>query len=667
MDERLYIDFETWSKVNLKLQGGLAYSRHPSTDPICMTYAFNNEEPEIIINYLDGHFKLPERISDHVSDGLRVYAHSAIFDYRIWNYVCRRLYNWLPLKLAQCTDTMALCLVCQIPASLEKAGEALGIEFPKLKDGKALIRKLCGPKHKYHPNGPMRAYFDRFFVYAKGDIKAMRSIVVDKLPREELIPREQALWELTVKMNTRGLPIDYEAVEKIKEYLSEYVKNSAHKVLDLTDGCISTVNQVQKIKDWCFDQDYPMENLTADSVKKAIADPGCPSHVKQMMLLRQELGRSSTAKYTKLSQLAYKWRGKYYVFDNLLHHGAGTGRWSGQGFQAHNLPRAKVDRPVYYINKFLNDEVIDQPMSVAKALIRPMIRANDGDLLFVEDYSSIENRVLHWLADDYETLEDFKNGVDQYKTMAAARYGVAYDNVTKPQRQMGKVIILGCGFGMGGDKFVATADEQFGLIIPLEEGKLAVKAYRERYPLVVALWRNLKTAACTTVLTGQRTRVGRIMFALFKVKNITWLAMVLPSGKALYYMAPEVKAMHIPGWEHMGRVPTVTHLGTNTSPKGGNKFCRLKLIPGRITENAVQGTAREAMGQGLLNVDKNMPSMNLILSVHDEGVGIGLDDIMYELNEYRLEAFGDQLCDISWADGLPLKAEGYYGYRYKKD
>ena len=60
------------------------------------------------------------------------------------------------------------------------------------------------------------------------------------------------------------------------------------------------------------------------------------------------------------------------------------------------------------------------------------------------DYSSIEYILLIWLAEDWEACQRFADKFDQYKDMASFNYGVPYDEVTKDQRQMGKVGILGC-------------------------------------------------------------------------------------------------------------------------------------------------------------------------------------------------------------------------------
>lgn len=658
--DELWIDFETYSECDIEEKGGMAYAKHPSTMPLCLGYAFDDEPA----TYIRGIDELPDRIWSHVVRGGKVFAHNATFDYRIWNFICAEQMCWPALSLDQVVDTMSVCLTFQIPAKLAEGTSALKTPYLKNPEGKKLINMCCKPD-KYgnqpDPTGPLRPYFDRLFAYCVQDVMAMRS-AVRALPREHLIPKEHEIWKMTYEINTLGVPVDYDAIIAIKEYLSRYVTEAMSKVPVITRGKVQTINQIQKVLEWCASQGYYLPSLSADSVKKALNDENCPDKVRSILILRQELGRSSTAKYTKLAKLAYKNEdGHYYVFDNIQYHGAGPGRWAGRGFQIHNLPRASVPDPDSVIESFIAGEEIEDPVTKGKALIRPMIKAIPDHIFLVSDYSSIENRALHWHAMDFETLDEFKAGLDQYKTMASARYKVQYDEVNKSQRQMGKVIILGCGFGMGKDTFKDTADCQFGMKLSIEEAEAAVKAYRQKYPLVVDLWRELKQGCTRAVLSGQKVVVNRVSFKTAKVKGRLWLSILLPSGKALYYLNPQVKMLHIPGYEYMGKVATVTHEGMNPYT---HKWSRLALIPGRITENVVQGTAREIMAQGMLNVRKNMPFVQIMPSVHDE-----LITMVHKkyLTDTLLDEFNTQLCTIPWAPDLPLKAAGWIGNRYRKD
>lgn len=673
MPDKVWIDFETFSFINIKDAGGYAYTHDSSTLVRCLAYAINDEPAELWTPGMNDPTRLLICIRDQET---KVYAHNAVFDYRIWNNCCSKDFSWPEINRVQLVDTMALCAAFSLPHSLGEAGAAMRLSMPKNPNGTRLIKALCCPtKGDEVPDAYNTSEYSYLFKelcsYCVQDVKAMRELI-SLLPRDFLIERERMVWLATEEMNTRGLPIDIQAVKAIKKYLEDYVEVAMLQVEGISEGAFKTINQVAKIKAWCMLQGYPLDNLQAGTITESLADPACPKKVKRILKLRQELGRSSTAKYKKiLNQVVEDDGSRAWVKDNLVYCGAGTGRWTGRGFQMHNLPRASVPNPDRLIEDFIHGRTVEDPVSVGKALIRPMVCAPIGYKLIVSDYSSIENRVLAWFAEDQETLDDFKNGVDQYITMASARYDEPYEvikagydagnHVYESMRYMGKVIILGCGYGMGAATFVKTAKEQFGIEISDEEAAEGINLYREKYHKVKSLWSGLKEAAARAVLTGKRTMYKKVIFGTATVKGTRWLAMKLPSGRAIYYKNPKVEQRLIPKFEYIGPVATVTHEGRNSHTR---KWDRLALIPGRITENVVQGFARDIMAQGLLNVQKNMFYISLIGSVHDEALGI-LND-QWAADSGTLSRFNRCLCQVDFAEGLPLKAKGFIAQRYKK-
>ena len=655
----IYLDFETYSELNIREVGAVRYITHPSTQIICLGYALNDDEPSV---WSVGQDLSPLLDAIHTSD--KVYAYNAMFDWRVWNYIGCRDFNWPKLPLGtRIIDVQALCACYQIPQNLDDAGTALGITHRKDKAGSTFIKLCCQPDRTglqpFPHDHASRQAFDGLFKYCARDVVAMRE-VVKKLPRPELIPQEQDIWLLTQAMNNTGLPIDYKAVRAINNYLQKYVEEATTQLPTITGGKVTTPGQIKRIVDWCAGQEVFLPNLTAETVESTLLDEGLPFQVRRVLELRQELGRSSTAKYKKILAQAHGDNGEWRVYDNLRYHGAGTGRWTGQGFQMHNLPRATVENPEEMIEAFINNQTIENPVYVAKALIRSMIQAPNGYTLAVADYTAIENWLLAWAAKDEVTLQNLIDGKDQYKDMASARFHVDYDNVTPEQRRIGKVIILGCGYGMGKKRFreVAAAN---GIIITEDEAQESVDAYRFKYHLVKELWAGCRNAATQAVITGKSYSYNDILFGTFARNGIRWLAMKLPTGKCLYYANPSIKEELIKDYEYMGPVPCVTHYGTDPYTK---KWTRLKLIPGRIVENYVQATAREVMAYGMLNVVEKMPFIQMLGSVHDEAIAIlpktyATDGV--------LEEFNREICNVNFIPGCPLRAKGFFSKRYKKD
>lgn len=632
----LKLDFETYSDVDIKKVGAYVYASHPSTKILCLGYK-EDRNPAAI--WLPNTSYLSSSMS-HAS----FYAHNAMFDYMIWLH-CGEKAGLPPCPpLDQWIDTQALCARYTLPLSLEKAGAVLGLPIQKDKRGAQLIKLCCTPK-----GDPTEQDFLDLYEYCRQDVETLHELV-EHLPCDHLTAQEYEVWVLTQKMNLQGAPIDKEAVEAILDYITRYQKEKVKVLPELTDGAVITPGQVARIKNFCAEKGVNLPNLQAETVTEALKG-ALPNDVRTLLKLRQELGKTSTAKYVKVKDQLCE---DNTIKGNLEYYGAATGRWAGRGFQYHNLPRASVENPDEIIETFVSNDAIDNPVGIASALIRPMICAPPGHKLIVSDYSSIENRMLAWLVDDEPTLELFRKGQDQYKDMASAMYHVPYDQVTKEQRQVGKAAVLGCGYGMGAKRFKESA-ETYNVFMTENEAQFTVNAYRRKYYKVKDAWYALATAAKAAVTApGRSYSSHKCEFKVLRDKvGTSWLRLMLPSGRALLYNSPTLQ----PGqWG-----PEITHMGINSY---SGKWSRLKLIPGRITENIVQALARDILAHGKLNIQFFLPYVKLFLSVHDEAGGLIPED---RASDIALEAFNFYLCKKpDWAEGLPLEAEGYIAKRYKK-
>jgi len=638
----IIIDFETYSPTPISA-GSYKYMHDPEADMVCMAYKIDDEPTKLWTP------ALPFPAAEFSMSG-NIYGHNILFDYLAWN-VLGRNYGFPELELNQLVDTQALANRYTLPGGLAKAGEVLSLPIQKQKTGAALIKKICcptragaRPRHgiDYSHNDLML-----FYEYCRDDVNTTYELI-RALPSSKLSDSEQEYWELTQRMNLAGLPVDELAVEKILDYITSFSEEMTRRVPELSLGQVQKVTQVAKLKSWMASKGVHVDNLTAPTVE-ALLKQDLPDAVREMLVLRQTIGRSSTAKYQKIKDMVYERR----VFNNLQYYGTSTGRWAGRGFQLQNLPRASVNDPESYISRFVDFKPVDDPVNIAKALIRPMIKAPDGRKLIVSDYSSIENRLLAWVARDEGALELFRTGGDQYIDMAAFLYKKAPADVTKGERQIGKIIILGCGYGMGAKRFVETA-KTWNVHMELREAQHAVDAFRDRYSSVKNLWYKLKDACVSAIqVPGSYHTYHNCTFRVVKCRaGNKWLLLTLPSGRNLFYKDPYLES------DTYGVAPG--HYGTNPYTK---KWSRLKLIPGRIVENVIQALARDIMAYGLVQISRKMPYIDLLGTVHDEAIGEGPDSIGPE----TLKLFNKSLCTLPpWAAGLPLAAEGYIGTRYKK-
>lgn len=633
----IIVDFETYSPIDINC-GAVKYLSHPDACILCLAY---KEYP-----YGETYTWLPgDPIPDLFNSTDTIYAHNALFDYRVWHmlshFPCIPLCNW--------RDSMALCGRFALPQSLEKAGTALGLKIQKDPHGKQLLRM------------GKSAPIDELLAYCKQDVETTQALLL-ALPQDQLSRNEQDLWVLTQEMNIAGLPVDIESTRAIARYTQVYIEEQQVILPEITNGMVTKPTQVKRIKEFCEAMGYPIENTTAETVESVLNEEDVPSVVRTVLELRQELGRSSTAKYTKIMELEHEEK----VHDNLRYFGAGPGRWSGQGFQMHNLPRLSAKDPEQLIEQFKRIEDIENPVQAAKSLIRSMIKAPEGYSLIVFDYSAIECVLLHWLAEDEETLRLIRNGGSQYVDMASYLYKIPYDEIYYGHkennkyysglRQVGKVIILGCGYCMGKNKFKDTAWAQFKVKLTANEAADAVFAYRKKYFKVKQMW-NSYAVMCKQAVQYPDTpfMANGCMFRTSTHKGRKLLQIQLPSGRSNFYLDPHIRdGMYGDVVAHWGTDPVTKHWSVK------------ELIPGRITENIDQGLARDVMGLGMQNIKKFMPEVQLIGTVHDEALGLIRD---CDIHEDTLTRFGDLLCSrgmANWTQTIPLQGEGYISKRYKK-
>ena len=90
-----------------------------------------------------------------------------------------------------------------------------------------------------------------------------------------------------------------------------------------------------------------------------------------------------------------------------------------------------------------------------------------------------------------------------------------------------------------------------------------------------------------------------------------------------------------------------------------NQWVETTTYGGKLTENVDQAVSRDIMAEALLRLEAN--DYPVLMSVHDEAIS-EVDKDFGTVEEYC-----DIMCILpKWAKGLPLKAEGWEGQRYRK-
>lgn len=275
-------------------------------------------------------------------------------------------------------------------------------------------------------------------------------------------------------------------------------------------------------------------------------------------------------------------------------------------------------------------------------MLRRTLTAAEGHLLLNGDYAQIQARIPMWLAEQQDKIEIFKRGEDIYRAQAAPLYGLRPEELTKLQRQIGKVQVLFLDFAGGVNAFIPAA-MNYGLRVSREEGIPIVDSFRKDNAKLVEYWNAGLLAAINAVASPGST------FYVPPKNNISWcmdgncLCCKLPSGHLLRYWAPRLEQGY---WPDGGPKNT---LDLTVLAIKGRAIFRRTLWRGLIIENVAQGIEADMLAGALVNMhDAAIPA---VIHVHDSVAA----EVPEKDAERLLPEFEQcMLAQPSWTEGLPI-------------
>lgn len=650
------LDFETRSPLNLAATGVHKYAQHPQTDIWCMAWAFDDEEPEI---WRPGE-PLPARVHAHVTRGGEVRAWNAQFERIIWREIMVPRYGAPPIRDEQFVCSAAEAAAMALPRSLDAAAKVLRVSQRKDDEGHRLMQRMAKPRSVLDDgtlvwwNVPDR--IARLEAYCRQDVRVERAIV--KALRR-LTPREREVYLLDQRMNDRGIRCDRALVDAARTVASIGIARANAQIARITGGDVTEITNHRRLAAWLTSTGVETTSVAKAAVAELLERDDLPAEAREALELRSDAGRSSIAKLDAMRDAMCddgQLRGL------LLYHAAATGRWAGLRVQPQNFPRGDVPAIERFIEPVLRhayDEIdlIAHPIAVVVSMLRSMLTAREGCDLVAGDFAAIEARVLNWLAGQDDVCANFrqydaaptkaeKQAYDPYIRMAA-RMGRGPEH-----RQAGKAAELGCGFGMGAEKFMQAAWSVYQVRVTPAEARAAVDAYRESHPYVKRFWYDAERACLAAV---EAPGVPQTFGGRHNLKAIVagaYLYLVLPSGRPLAYAAPSVEPRMTP-W---GELKEALHFwGVDRS----GQWTKTSAYGGLLVENIVQAVARDIMAEAMLRLEA--AGYPPVLCVHDEivtEVPAGQGD----LAEFtRLMAAAPP-----WAEGCPIAVDAWRGFRYRK-
>lgn len=646
----LAIDIETYSSVSLQKRGVYAYAASPDFEILLFGYAWD-DGPVEVIDMASGK-KLPQELQDALYDPeILKTAFNASFERTCLSAFMGRV---TPPEQWSCTAVMAREL--GLPGSLEMVGQVIGLpeDKQKSKTGKALIRYFSIPCKPTKVNGGRTRNLpqhdpDRWKLYVeynRQDVEAERAIR-RRLQKFPVLASEQVLYVIDQNINDRGVGVDTTLAAKAVE-IDQIVKaRLLDEAKDLTG--LDNPKSATQLKSWIEEvSGYEVESLNKKMIG-AVRTGTDNEAVHAMLDIRQGLSKTSTEKYSAMIRTVCP-DGRIRGLTQFCG-AARTGRWAGRLVQMQNLPQNKMpDKDLDCARQLVRagdidtlELLFDDTANVLSQLIRTAFIPKEGSRFIVADFSAIEARVLAWLADEQWRMDVFNTHGKIYEASAEQMFHLPPGSVKKgdPMRQKGKIAELALGYGgsVGAMKNMGALD----MGLAEDELKPIVNSWRAANRSITKLWwdtdaavrRCIQTKAPVDLPHGMRLR-----------KQGPLLRLRLPNGRELSYVKPRID-----------EDDNITYEGTIQSSGG---WGRIESYGPKFVENIVQATARDCLAEAMFRLES--AGFPIVFHVHDEVICEVPKGIS---SAKELGALMGQ--PISWAPGLPLRADAYECEYYRKD
>lgn len=463
---KLSIDLETFGAKDLKKCGVYRYAEDPTFELLLFGVSVNDGPVRVYVIVLGD--EPPDEILEALTDNtVEKWAYNASFERVCLSVWLRRHHSGFFKGYGSPGDSVKGYLdptgwKCSrvwgayngLPMSLDAIGSVLGFEQQKLKEGKDLVRYFCSPCKPTKANGgrtrnlPADApdKWELFKKYNQRDVEVEMQIQ----QRLKKYPVPDSVWNeyhIDQMINDRGILCDMDVVENAIRIDAKSKEELIQQLQQLTG--LENPNSVAQVKDWLARQGVVIESLGKKEVA-ALLKGDLPDNVRHVLELRLMLAKSSVKKYQAMQTAMcsdHRCRGMFQFY------GANrSGRFAGRIVQLQNLPQNHMQdleqarNLVRHDNYTALEMLYDNVPQVLSELIRTAFIPQPGMKFVVSDYSSIEARVLAYLAGETHTIESFAKGEDLYCATASAMFHkpVVKHGINGELRQKGKIATLAC-------------------------------------------------------------------------------------------------------------------------------------------------------------------------------------------------------------------------------
>ena len=696
MDDMIGLDFETYGAINLPKYGLHRYVNNKTFTPLLAAVAWSNRgvtERELL-DFTLGYerYEADRDLLGDLISGRLIVAHNASFE--------QSVLRWMGFNIPsrRFIDSAVLARAAGAAGKLEAAApQLLGID--KLEVGADLIQLFSVPGEYQEKSGNL--FFDprikqdhalqwlEFGTYCKVD--AELSLKLAKLLLPVVSGNELLNTAVTMDMNATGWHVDMAMVEEMQRRYEGNLAQLEAEFRTATGAFALNLNSNKQLQAWCkqrkvratsFDEAH-VERLIA-RLEKHIAAPGKAyladgyAEVVHLLRTKQALGGSSLK---KLQVIIDTTGDDGRLHDQYLHIGAGaTYRTTGRGVQMQNLKRLHGQGDDM---QELKDPATDWDNGKLASNLRQVFTASDPQgQLIVGDFASVESRGLAWQGGEQWKLDAYTAGQDLYKVQAGVIFGVSPDQVTKDQRQIGKVGELACGYGAGPDAVRAFADKMGVSLSEAESAKL-VRDWRAANERIVRYWWELDAALHLAIERG-RTGAVHIPQGVVYVQPQTAPLSLREQVKDPQLLSLAIR-LHVKGQPVLSRVIHGVHkVGRDlrywkpserktgdlwvdhfTNPKT-KQLQKYHVYGGKLAGLLTQSLCRELFFDSLRAIHtwaEGRSNVRLVGQFHDE---IVLDWTPGILSLAEATSTLARVMSTTTLTGFPLAAEVKSDYRYVK-
>lgn len=724
-----WLDFETRNVgASLKDQGVYRYATEGSS--ILLPFAIGDAAVEcietqcdVVTNYNFRALRwadMPQHFRDHhdrVVRGEAVWcATNAAFDRAAWNYMTADFPFMEPEHII---DAAVQFAANGLPVALDGAAKYVGLDG-KVGEGKTLIVLFCvndGATPLTHP-----AEWERFKYYAVVDVEMMRSAF--KRTRQLPFAEWREYWAAE-RINERGAPVDILFAERCARLADTDKQRLKVELTGLTNGAVTTVDQVKRIVEFLFDRLTPTGRLMLTKTEEEVDEEGevviaakyslnrdritkllayIKAHREKYPAMegREELdlcerilqirlygGSKTPAKFNKI--MAQHVDGRLmgqYAFNGAQQ----TGRFSSKGVQVHNLARDCLEYEADMIDAIHDGATYDElarfgddtPVSRKLSLvIRPTFVAREGKAFVWSDFEQIEARVLPWLAntDEAETRLDVFRAVDndpnkhdpelkvpdQYTRTAAQLSGLSVKEITKPLRQRGKVAELALGFG-GGKGSLHSMGANYGMHFDDAEAQIVVDTWRQHNQWAVRFW-GVHNQHASYGLWGAINQAIERPGTFYECGRVGYIYLADYLSGTLLCRLPSGRYLTYRAirWERIEEKDESGNVVDIVSKlRFGRGYGRVTLWPGLAAENITQATAADLLRDVIVRMeyDEGLSWMPLVFHTHDE-LGAEVDEA--DVDDAKAIFAEEMRRPLAWTGGLPIMSDETAAYQYTKN